>query len=74
MAYNAFIAYNASSQTVKQIEVVKEGVSPQVSKLNSPVRTKNQGDQEPRRPSTVRKRKKDCKKRKMDFLLFLYID
>ena len=57
---------STSSQTVKQIEVVKEVVSPEVSKVNSPVMNKNQGDQ-----AQLEKEKKDIKKRN---LLFLYID
>ena len=46
-----------SSQTLKQIELVKEVGLPEVSKLNYSVMNKNQGDQFPLEKETLEKRK-----------------
>ena len=54
----------SSSQTVTQIEFVKEVVLPEVSKLNDSVMNKEQGDQT---------RKKGFKKKKMGLLLLVYL-
>ena len=54
----------SSSQTVTQIEVVKEVVLPEVSKLNDSVMNKEQGDQT---------QKKSSKKKKMGLLLSVYL-
>ena len=54
----------SSSQTVTQIEVVKEAVLPEVSKLNDSVMNNEQGDQT---------QKKSSKKKKMGLLLSVYL-
>ena len=54
----------SSSQTVTQIEVVKEVVLPEVSKLNDSVMNKEQGDQT---------QKKSSKKKKIGLLLSVYL-
>ena len=54
----------SSSQTVTQIEVVKEVVLPEVSKLNDSVMNKEQGDQT---------QKKSSKKKKVGLLLSVYL-